>query len=222
MSFFKLSILFFATLTSLLAYPNYSTAMKEKKLYGIGEKIYTKKCPNINITKYKDYDSLEKDIKENKICGTLNSKYTDALCLFLWDVKRAGNKHKVYPKLTVTKEDKCPVCGMFLYKYPRWVTRIEYSDKNVSFDGVKDMLKYYFEHKKGIKDILVQEYYTQKTIDAKKAYFVLGSDIYGPMGNELIPFADENSAKHFLLDHRGKKIIRFEEITLDEVYKLDE
>ncbi|WP_297443838.1 nitrous oxide reductase accessory protein NosL [Sulfurimonas sp.] len=222
MSFFKFSTLFFVMITSLFAYPNYSAAMKEKKLYLIGEKIYKKKCPNLNLTHYKNYDSLEKDLKQKNVCGTLNSRYADALGLYLWEVKKNDNKAKRYPKLEVTKEDKCPVCGMFLYKYPRWVARIEYKDKNVSFDGIKDLMKYYFEHKENVKDILVQEYYTQKTINAKEAYFVVGSDVYGPMGNEFIAFKDERSAKHFLLDHRGKKIVKFSEITPDEVYELDE
>lgn len=222
MFFFKFLILFFLTITALFAYPDYSTAMKEKKLYTIGKKIYTKKCSNLIASQYKDYDALEKEIKQNKICGSLNNKYADALGLYLWDVQRKGRTFQNYPKLTVSKEDKCPVCGMFLYKYPRWVARIEYNDKNVSFDGVKDMMKYYFEHKNNIKDILVQEYYSQKTINAKEAYFVLDSDVYGPMGNELIPFADEKSAKLFLLDHRGDKMVRFFQITSDMVYKLDE
>jgi nitrous oxide reductase accessory protein NosL len=51
---------------------------------------------------------------------------------------------------------------------------------------------------------------------------VLGSDIYGPMGNELIPFKQESDAKTFNLDHRGTKVVRFRDIIEDEVYQLDE
>ena len=205
MSFFKLLIFFFFSTTILLAYPSYSTAMKEKKLYPIGEKIYKKRCPKLDVMRYKTYNLLEKDIKNNQVCGRLNKKYADALGLYLWEVKKVNKGDEVYPKLVVTKKEKCPVCGMFLYKYPRWVSRIEYKNKNVSFDGIKDMMKYYFEHKKNIKHLLVQEYYTQKTIEAREAYFVIGSNVYGPMGNELIAFKDKESAKRFSLDHRGKK-----------------
>ncbi len=222
MSIFKLFIFSFIFATLLFSYPNYSQAVKEKKLYPMGEKIYKKKCFHVDVNRYKSYEELHEAFLRKKICPSLNKKYAEALSLYLWDVKRASGKHNQYKKLTVTKEDKCPVCGMLLYKYPRWISRIEYNDKNVSFDGIKDMMKYYFEHPNNIKDMLVQEYYTQKVIYAKKAYYVMGSDVYGPMGNELIAFKDEESAKRFYLDHKGKKILKFDEIKPEAVYKLDE
>jgi len=222
MSFFKIFFIFFIFSASLFAYPNYSTAVKEKKLYPMGSKIYTKKCSPITVDKYHTYDELKDDVTKNNFCGKLNKKYSDALFLYLWEVKKNEQNKKSYKQLTVSKKDKCPVCGMFLYKYPKWVTRIVYKDKKVSFDGVKDMMKYYFKHKSNIKDILVQEYYTQKTINARDAYFVFGSDVYGPMGNELIAFKDEASAKRFSLDHRGQKVVKFQEIREEEVYKLDD
>jgi nitrous oxide reductase accessory protein NosL len=49
-------------------------------------------------------------------------------------------------------------------------------------------------------------------IDGTKAYYVIGSDTYGPMGHELIPFKDLSDAKNFLKDHKGKKILKFQEI----------
>lgn len=222
MLIFKLFILSFIFSTSLFSYPNYSQAVKEKKLYPMGEKIYNKKCSKIDVKHYKSYEELHEALFAKKICPTLNKKYAEALSLYVWDIKRASKQHKHYKKLTVTKEDKCPVCGMLLYKYPRWVSRIEYNDNNISFDGIKDMMKYYFEHPNNIKNMLVQEYYTQEVIDAKKASYVIGSDVYGPMGNELIAFKDEESAKRFYLDHKGKKILKFDEIKPEVVYKLDE
>ena len=222
MSYFKITILLYAFSSMLFAYPNYSTAVKEKKLYPMGKKIYQQKCQKIDLESYKSFDELENDIAKKSLCQKLNHRYRDALLLYLWEVKREKKVTKHYEKLTVTKDEKCPVCGMFLYKYPRWVSRIEYADKNVSFDGIKDMMKYYFTHQQKIQEILVQDYYTQQTIDAKKAYFVLGSDVYGPMGNELIAFKDKKAAQRFSLDHRGKKTLLFKDITEDEVYKLDE
>ena len=224
MSLFKLITLFVFLTVSLFAYPNYSLAVKEKKLYPMGEKIYKKKCPQLNLKKYKSFDTLQNDVVNKHICSKLPSKYSDALLLYLWEVKRENAPTKHYARLRVTKTEKCPICGMFLYKYPRWVARIEYKNrtKNPSFDGVKDMMKYYFKHSQNIKVILVQDYYTQETVDAKDAYFVVGSSVYGPMGNELIAFKDKKEAKRFMLDHKGKQILSFKEITPHEVDKLDE
>ncbi|MEN4045347.1 MULTISPECIES: nitrous oxide reductase accessory protein NosL [Sulfurimonas] len=222
MSIFKFFILVPLFSTLLFSYPNYSQAFKEKKLYPMGEKIYKKKCSDIDVKRYNSYEELSNALLTKKSCATLNKKYLEALALYLWEVKRVSGKHRHFCKLTVSKDEKCPVCGMLLYKYPSWISRIEYTDKNVSFDGIKDMMKYYFEHPKKIKHMLVQEYYTQQVIDAKKAYFVMWSDVYGPMGNELIAFKDEASAKRFYLDHKGKKILKFDDITPEDVYKLDE
>ena len=222
MLFLKLLLLSLVITVSLFSSATYSLAVKEKKIYPMGKKIYTKRCSKIDVGLFKTYDSLYKSIFEKKLCGKLNAQHAQAVSIYLWDRQSISKHLEHYKKLVVTKKDKCPVCGMFLYKYPRWVARIEYADKNVSFDGVKDMMKYYFNHKKGIKVLLVQEYYTQKTINAKKAYFVLDSDVYGPMGNELIPFKNKKSAKTFLLNHKAKRILRFDKINEDDVYKLDE
>jgi nitrous oxide reductase accessory protein NosL len=120
------------------------------------------------------------------------------------------------------QKDKCPVCGMFVAKYPDFIAEIVYKDNSyVVFDGTKDMFKYYFDIQKyspskspaDIGSIFVTDYYSLSRIDGYKAYYVLGSDVYGPMGRELIPFAQMKDAEEFRTDHKGKKILRFNEIT---------
>ena len=54
-----------------------------------------------------------------------------------------------------------------------------------------------------------------------KAFFVVGSDVHGPMGNEFIPFKNIQDAKVFKIDHHGRKIIKFTDITEQEAYQLD-
>ena len=72
-----------------------------------------------------------------------------------------------------------------------------------------------YEHKHNndqISEINVTDYYTLESTDGKKAFYVIGSNVYGPMGEELIPFKDEDQAKKFMADHFGKRILKFEEI----------
>jgi len=196
---------------------------KNKQVYPMGKKVFEKNCKNsIDINSYLEINELKASIKEKKLCGDLNEPELQALSLYLWEVKRFGDTQNSTDFIKVNKEDKCPVCGMFVYKYPKWAAQIFYKDKHFSFDGAKDMMKYYFEHKEGINKMLVSDYYSQKAIDATKAYFVVGSDIYGPMGHELIPFKNESEAKTFSLDHKGVKVLKFEEIKQKEVQKLDE
>lgn len=196
---------------------------KEKKMYPMGKKIYTKKClKDIDLNGYIEINELKSDLKNKALCKSLKEKQLQAVALYLWEVKRFGDLKKIDGVIEVTHDEKCPICGMFVYKYPRWAAQIFYKKHHHSFDGVKDLMKYYFKHKDGISKILVTDYYSQKAIDAKESYFVIGSDIYGPMGNELIPFKNKSDAKTFFMDHRGEKIVKFNEILEEEVYKLDE
>ena len=204
---------------TLFAYPQISQDIKDKKIYPMGEKIYKSRCANFDVKHYDSYEELKNEIRDEKICGSLSSKYLQALSLYLWDIKRGDVK--TYEKLTVTKEQKCDFCGMYMYNYPTWISRIKYKkDKIYNFDGIKCMFKFYFQNKNGIKNILVQDYYTLKTINAKDAFFVVGSDVYGPMGYELVPFKDKKSAKSFSLEHKGTEVLTFDEITESMVRSL--
>jgi nitrous oxide reductase accessory protein NosL len=68
----------------------------------------------------------------------------------------------------------------------------------------------------------VTEYYSVTRIDARAAWYVIGSDTLGPMGHELVPLATREDAEEFLRDHKGKRIIRFEDVTLELLRNLDQ
>jgi nitrous oxide reductase accessory protein NosL len=108
-------------------------------------------------------------------------------------------------------KDKCPVCGMFVAKYPDWVAQIHTKDGGVFFfDGAKDMFKAYYNGEKylggkragDVAAVYVTDYYSLGFIDGREAYYVLGSDVYGPMGLELIPFERKQDAEEFQFDPR--------------------
>ena len=128
-----------------------------------------------------------------------------------------------------TARDKCPVCGMLVAKYPDWTTAILFNDGSPAFfDGAKDLFKYLLDparydrkRRKGMVAIMVKEYYGLFWIDARQAWYVLGSDVFGPMGRELIPLATEAAAREFKKDHRGKSIIRFSDVTPEVMKTLD-
>ncbi|MFT7005073.1 MAG: copper chaperone NosL [Sulfurimonas sp.] len=196
---------------------------KSKKIYPMGKKIFEKKCnPDIDATNYIEINELKADIKYSKLCKPLKEKHLQALALYLWEIKRFGDLGEIKDRIHVTEDEKCPICGMFVYKYPKWAAQIFYEDKHYSFDGAKDLMKYYLDHKEGITKVLVSDYYSQKAIDAIKCYYVIGSNVFGPMGDELIPFEKLSDAKTFNMDHKGLKVIKFDEVTAEEVYKLDE
>jgi copper chaperone NosL len=126
--------------------------------------------------------------------------------------------------------DKCPVCGMFVAKYPDFAAQIRFRDGTaLHFDGAKDMFKFYLNPSRyavgkkaaDIAAVLVTDYYDLNMVDGLAAYYVVGSDVYGPMGRELVPFAKESKARDFLKDHRGKSMLRFREITSETLRKLE-
>jgi copper chaperone NosL len=127
-------------------------------------------------------------------------------------------------------KDKCPVCGMFVAGYGNFLAEIAFQDgSRAYFDGPKDMFRYYFEPGKyhpgqtavDITAVYVTDYYSLEMIDAKQAFYVAGSDVLGPMGNELIPVGREPEARTFLSDHKGKSLLKFGEVTLEIVNGLD-
>ncbi len=129
-----------------------------------------------------------------------------------------------------TAKEKCPVCGMFITKYPDWISAVIFKDSSPAFfDGAKDMFKYLLDlkryspakKKEDVEAIWVQDYYSLSPITAGKAWFVQGSDVFGPMGRELIPLETESGAKEFLKDHKGQRILKFSEVTPEIIKTLD-
>lgn len=138
----------------------------------------------------------------------------------------AGNPDPRRP----SREDKCPVCGMFVSKYSDFLAQIIFRDgTTVFFDGTKDMFKYYLGLGKyapsrdpsEVAAVYVTDYYSLMAVDGTTAFYVIGSKIHGPMGHELIPFMKEEDANEFMFDHLGKEIIPFKGITLEIVKGLD-
>ena len=127
-------------------------------------------------------------------------------------------------------KDTCPVCGMFVSLYPDWVATVLYQDGHVHhFDGAKDLFKYLLNLPKyapghspdNIAAIGVTEYYGVTRIDARAAWYAIGSDTLGPMGHELVPLTTQAEAEEFLKDHQGKRILRFDDVTPALLEQLD-
>jgi nitrous oxide reductase accessory protein NosL len=120
------------------------------------------------------------------------------------------------------KQDRCPVCGMFVSPYPDWIAALVFKDgSQLFFDGPKDLFRYYYSlpnkndarTRAETRAIYLTDYYSTRLLPVEQLFLVLGSDVYGPMGKELIPVAGTEAAKTFLRDHNGKQIIRFDQLT---------
>jgi len=116
-------------------------------------------------------------------------------------------------------KDRCAVCGMMVEPYPNWIAAVIFKDGSHNFfDGPKDLFNFVLniqQYRPGatladIKEVQVTEYYTVQRHDAREVFFVAGSDVLGPMGQELVPIAGAVALKTFMLDHGFEKIMRFD------------
>ncbi len=201
---------------------------KRSHMAKIGAKIAASLCDEEALKKlsFEGIGELKARILEHKLCTPLKPKQLQAVAIYLASIHGAHGHHRTFH---VPKSAKCPVCGMFVSKYPKWAAALTYEDgRTLYFDGVKDMMKYYLDpakfHATATKPstMTVQDFYTLRPIDATKAWYVIGSNVVGPMGRELIPFATKADAELFAQEHFGKKIVSFDQITEETVHRLDQ
>ncbi|MBI5890918.1 MAG: nitrous oxide reductase accessory protein NosL [Nitrosomonadales bacterium] len=149
--------------------------------------------------------------------------------LTLWAAFAAAQEGVVVPKPGA--KELCPVCGMLVSKYPNWVAVVRYRDGHAHFfDGAKDMFKYLHDYaryapghrKEDIAGIHVTEFYGLGKMDAHQAFYVIGSDVPGPMGHEFVPLATRADAEEFFKDHKGKQILTFEQVSAALIERVDD
>jgi nitrous oxide reductase accessory protein NosL len=149
------------------------------------------------------------------------------LLLLLWSAAVGAGGPAFAPP---SAKDKCPVCGMFVSKYPDWIAAVTFSDgTSAYFDGPKDLFRFLSDVKRyapnrrerDVTAIIVADYYRVTPLSGYAAFYVIGSDVFGPMGRELVPFAREADAREFMKDHGGDRILRFKDITSDVLEKLE-
>jgi len=136
------------------------------------------------------------------------------------------NKNRISKGKIVEPEngkDICPVCGMHPARYPKNKCQIQTKSGEVIhfcatqclFEFLKNPGKYKHPDIQ-TKVVWVVDYNTGQWIYAKSAYYVIGSNVRGPMGKEAYPFASLNSAKKFSESSSGK-IVRYEKVTIDTI-----
>ncbi|MFA6196434.1 MAG: nitrous oxide reductase accessory protein NosL [Sulfurimonas sp.] len=128
------------------------------------------------------------------------------------------------------KNTTCLVRQFKVYKEPKWVSKVNLSNgKEIYFSSPKSMIEFYLrpgkwddigvKSEEDFKEILVTDFATMKPIDAKGAFYVYGSNVISPAGDDLVPFATYDAAKNFAKEHNGKRVLHLNEIS-DALIKL--
>jgi copper chaperone NosL len=130
---------------------------------------------------------------------------------------------------------KCPVCGMVIGGTEGQGASVTFKDGHVAgfhgvaaavfkdghvvgFEGARCLFIYnsvpqnYDVDVKNIARQFVTDFTTKKLVDLSKAFLVLGSNVKGPMGYELIPFSSKEDAAKFAAENEGKWIVQLHEV----------
>jgi copper chaperone NosL len=145
-------------------------------------------------------------------------------------------------KLDLTQ--KCPVCGMVIGGKDAQGATVTYKDGRVvgfggvaaavfkdghvaGFEGARCLFIYNSVPEKynvNVADIhhqYVTDLVSKRMIELPKAFLVLGSNVKGPMGYELIPFTNRDEAAKFASETDGKWIVQLHEVTRAAQEKAD-
>ncbi|HNC99729.1 MAG TPA: nitrous oxide reductase accessory protein NosL [Myxococcota bacterium] len=129
----------------------------------------------------------------------------------------------------VQRSTRCPVCGMYPYRTPQWTAQIVFNDQTASsFDSPADMFRFInnmmlFDktHKPAdIGAIWVADYTTKAWVDAKKAFYVLGSKARGPMNEPNLPAFASREAADAHVKAEGGKVLAFGDVTREVIKSL--
>lgn len=130
----------------------------------------------------------------------------------------------------VPAEARCPVCGMYPARYPRWAAQLIFKDgKALFFDSPLELFRFLLDmghyHDAHGPDDVARAYVSDagdgRWVSIVEAHFVEGSGLLGPMHNPDLPaFAELEAAEAFVAE-RGGRLIRIEQVTLDLLNALE-
>ncbi len=129
----------------------------------------------------------------------------------------------------VQRSTRCPVCGMYPYRTPQWMGQIVFNDQSAStFDSPVDMFRFLNnmvlfdkQHKAAdVGAIWVADYGTKAWVDAKKAFYVIGSKALGPMNDPNLPAFATREAADAHIKAQGGKVLQFSEVTREVIKSL--
>ncbi len=124
--------------------------------------------------------------------------------------------------------DECHVCGMIIEGFPgpKGEAITEKDQQVRKFCSTRDMFAWMLQPENANRDHTLYVHDMAQTgwqdpndaalIDAREAFYVVGSDRKGAMGPTLASFAAQADATGFAAEHGGE-VLAFQEITLDHL-----
>jgi nitrous oxide reductase accessory protein NosL len=120
----------------------------------------------------------------------------------------------------ISPEDRCPVCGMKVIKYPKFAAAIQLTDGTTFyFCSAGCMIRTWLHpdifiarNSAALLRPVIREYFSGEPLDARSVVWVAGSDVIGPMGPAVVPLRDEKALEIFLRRHGGRDTFGLNEL----------
>ena len=157
------------------------------------------------------------------------------LCLLLTTSACSDNAAQqavIHKAVAMESGDECHLCGMLITHFdgPKGeIFRKEQGGKVFKFCSTRDMFSYYLdpENTRNVSQILVHDMSKMPWgsdsiddkyfIDAKQAWFVIGSEKTGAIGKTLASFSLQTDAQAFAKEFGGK-VLSFKDINQDSLW----
>jgi len=116
--------------------------------------------------------------------------------------------------------DRCPVCGMFPAKRPKTAAALMLNDGRTFYFCANGCLlrswhnapTYLGVPSESVTRMVVKNYMNGTSIEARKAWWVAGSDVVGPMGPALVTLATRAEVAQFKTRHGAKHVFQLSEM----------
>jgi len=160
--------------------------------------------------------------------SVLKTIISSILLLLIISCGGESKEEKVLKTIAFESADECHLCGMIIegFSGPKGAISQKTDSHIRKFCSTRDMFSYYLdpENKRNVKGLLVHDMGTvpwetpddKLMVDAKLAWYVIGSNQSGAMGSTLASFSDKALAKTFVKEFGGQ-ILAFDEIRYEHI-----
>ncbi len=114
---------------------------------------------------------------------------------------------------------ECPLCGMIPARYPQFHCQMVLQNGDyVAFDSAAGLLTFLlFPDKTGlssgeVESVYFKDYVTETWIHSDQTYFVIGSEIMGPMGIEFLAVDSQEKAQSLMNQEKGELTVSYNQI----------
>lgn len=141
----------------------------------------------------------------------------DDVCIVAPTLAWDGRGDKLAPR-AIPAEARCPVCGMFPARQPRWAVQLIYADGHAHFLDSPLSLFHYLQRveryapvrrRADIAALFVSDHDSGRWLRADKAVYVQGSALLGPMRSGNLPALASTEAAQRLIERHGGQALAF-------------